>query len=62
MTDTRLYITLLELSDENKKAVLKFIESLPKEPRPRPKRVAGLAKGMIEMKEGFDDPIDFSRL
>jgi len=41
---------------------MKFIESLPKEPRPPQKRVAGLAKGMIEMKEGFDDPIDFTRL
>jgi hypothetical protein len=62
MTDIRLYLTLLELSDENKKAVLEFIESLPKEPQVPKKRVAGLAKGMIEIKEGFDDPIDFSRL
>jgi hypothetical protein len=59
MTDTRLYLTLIELSDENKQAVLKFIESLPKEPRPPQKRVAGLAKGMFEIKEGFDDPLEF---
>lgn len=32
MTDIQLYLTLLELSDENREAVLKFIESLPKEP------------------------------
>lgn len=59
MTDIQLYLTLLELSDENREAVLKFIESLPKEPRPPQKRVAGLAKGMFEIKEGFDDPLEF---
>lgn len=59
MTDIQLYLTLLGLSDKNKKAVLKFIESLPKEQRPPQKRVAGLAKGMFEIKEGFDDPLEF---
>lgn len=59
MTDIQLYITLLELSDANRKAVLDFIESLPKEPRVPKKRVAGLAKGLFEIKEGFNDPMEF---
>lgn len=41
---------------------MKFIDSLPKERQAKTKRVAGLAKGLIEMKEGFDDPIDFTKI
>lgn len=62
MSYVELYTKLSELSPSNRKAVMKFIDSLPKEPQPKKKRVAGLAKGLIEIKEGFDDPIDFTRL
>lgn len=58
-TFVELYIKLSELSESNQKAVLDFIESLPKEPQPKKKRVSGLAKGLIEIKEGFNDPIEF---
>ncbi|OJV16758.1 MAG: hypothetical protein BGO21_28255 [Dyadobacter sp. 50-39] len=57
-----LYTKLSELSPANRKAVMKFIDSLPKERQAKTKRVAGLAKGLIEMKEGFDDPIDFTKI
>jgi len=62
MNYVELYTKLSELSPSNRKAVMDFIDSLPKSPQPKRKRVAGLAKGLIEMKEGFDDPIDFTKL
>jgi hypothetical protein len=59
MTYIQLYTKLSELSPSNVQAVLDFIESLPKERQPKKKRVAGLAKGLFEIKEGFNDPLEF---
>jgi hypothetical protein len=59
MTDIDIYIILVSLPDEMKKEVSDFIEFLKSKTNTKEKtktqRKAGLAKGLIEMKEGFDD-------
>jgi hypothetical protein len=58
MTDLKLYTKLSGLPQHQKAEVSKFIDSLrPKSQTKFPKRVAGKAKGLIEIKDGFDDPI-----
>ena len=62
MTDLELYIKLSKLPLDLKKDVSEYIDfiqyksvrkSLKKE-----KRISGQAKGLISMKDNFDDPIE----
>ena len=62
MTDVELYIKLSSLSRELKKDVSDFIDfvkfkSLKKSSK-KEKRIAGQAKGLISMKDNFEDPIE----
>jgi hypothetical protein len=58
MTDLKLYTKLSGLPQHQKAAVSEFIDSLkPKSRTKTSKRIAGMAKGLIEIKDGFDDPI-----
>jgi hypothetical protein len=58
MTVLKLYTKLFWLPQHQKAEVSKFIDSLkPKSLTKTTKRVAGKAKGLIEIKDGFDDPI-----
>jgi hypothetical protein len=58
MTNLKLYTKLSELPLLQKVAAMKFIESLPSQSKSKvAKRISGKAKGLIEIKEGFDDPI-----
>lgn len=61
MTDLDIYIKLMTLPDEMKKEVYDFVDflkskSTAKAPSSKTRR-AGLAKGLIEIKEGFDEPL-----
>ena len=62
MTDLDIYIKLATLPDDLKKEVGDFVEFLksktPTTEKSNTPRKARLAKGLIEMKEGFDDPLD----
>jgi hypothetical protein len=62
MTDIDIYIKLASLPDDLKRQVGDFVEFLKSKTMAKEKsktqRKAGLAKGLIEMKEGFDDPLD----
>jgi len=62
MTDLDIYIKLATLPDDLKKEVGDFVEFLKSKTTTKGKsntqRKAGLAKGLIQMKEGFDDPLD----
>lgn len=61
MTDMDIYIKLVTLPDEMKKEVDDFVDFLKSKSAVRvlssKTRKAGLAKGLIEMKEGFDEPL-----
>ena len=64
MSDMDLYIKLASLPDEMKKEVNDLINHLKSKIGSKQKdtnrRKAGLAKGLIEMKEDFDEPlVDF---
>jgi len=63
MTDIQLYTKLSELSPSLKKEVSDYIDFLvykseQQKPTDKKKRVLGKAKGLIEMKDNFDDPIE----
>ena len=62
MTDIQLYTKLSELPSNLKSEVADFIEFLnyksKKKKEQDKKRQAGKAKGLIKMKNNFDDPID----
>lgn len=62
MSDIDIYIKLATLSDDMKKEVDEYVDFLKSKTVTRKKatgpRKAGLAKGLIRMKEGFDDPLD----
>ncbi len=61
MSDLQLQILLNSLPADLKKEAIDFIEFLKEKSRrsTKPaKRQAGLAKGMIEMKPDFDEPLD----
>lgn len=61
MTDIQLYTKLSMLPRNLKKEVEDFIDFLKikeKKKKVSGKRTAGLAKGLIKMKENFDDPIE----
>ena len=62
MTDIHLFTKLSELPSNLKMEVSDFIDFLKFKSKikgkPHTKRIAGKAKGFIEMKDNFDDPID----
>lgn len=61
MTDLHLYTKLSGLPLALKAEVSDFIDFLKSKSRKKgiaEKRIAGKAKGLISMKENFDDPID----
>ncbi|MEM8886985.1 MAG: DUF2281 domain-containing protein [Bacteroidota bacterium] len=61
MSAIQLYSRILKLPAEMRKQVADYIESLLLQDPPKQKkkdRIPGLAKGMIMMKDNFDDPID----
>jgi len=62
MSDIEIYIKLATLPDEMKKEVDDFVDFLKSKTTAKKKmngpRKAGLAKGLIRMKEDFDEPLD----
>lgn len=62
MKDIDIYIKLTTLPDDMKKEVDDFVDFLKSKSVSKGKvkrqRKAGLAKGLIQMKEGFDEPLD----
>lgn len=62
MTDLKLYTKLSNLPVQQKAQVVNFIENLKKgavaNAGDNSKRLAGKAKGMIKMKDNFDDEIE----
>jgi hypothetical protein len=61
MSDFELYIKLASLPENLKKEVGDFAEFLRSKLKTEKKgtpRKAGLAKGLIKMKDGFDDPLE----
>jgi len=61
MNDLELYAKLVELPDEYKKEAHDFVDFLKTKMTGKnvtKKREAGLAKGLIEMSDDFDEPLD----
>lgn len=62
MTDIDIYIKLATLPDDMKKEVDSFVDFLKSktvvEGQVKTQRKAGLAKGLIQMREDFDEPLD----
>jgi len=61
MSDIELYAKLAELPDEFKKEAHDFVDFLKTkiaDKEANKKREAGLAKGLIEMSDDFDEPLD----
>lgn len=61
MTDIDIYKKLTLLPADLKKEVDDFIEFLlskKENKKPKSKRPLGLAKGLIEMSDDFDEPLD----
>lgn len=61
MTDIQLYTKLADLPTELKKRVSDYIDSLmvkDKSCNKSHKRTAGLGKGLISLKNNFNDPIE----
>ena len=61
MNDLELYTKLVELPDELKQEAKDFVEFLKtkvSQKEDSKKRTAGLAKGLIEMSEDFDEPLE----
>ena len=61
MSVIQLYTQLSSLSNELQKKVAEYISFLKYQSQKSSKkkgRIAGLAKGMISMKDDFDDPIE----
>lgn len=62
MTDLDIYIKLTTLPDDLKKEVGNYIDFLKSKSSVKEsvktKRKAGLAKGLVQMKEDFDAPLD----
>ena len=62
MTDIQLYTKLSELPSNLKTEVADFIDFLKykskKLDKSNTKRLSGKAKGLIKMKDNFDDPIE----
>ena len=60
MTDLKLYTKLSKLPVQQKAQVANFIDNLEKKTTSAStaKRIAGKAKGLIVMKDNFDDDIE----
>ena len=62
MKDLDIYIKLSPLPDDMKREVVNFVDFLKSKSVAKAKvekqRKAGLAKGLIQMKEDFDEPLD----
>ena len=61
MSDIESYAKLAELPDEFKKEAHDFVDFLKTkiaDKEANKKREAGLAKGLIEMSDDFDEPLD----
>lgn len=62
MTELDIYIKLSTLPDDMKKEVNDFVDFLKSKEIAKEKaqiqRRAGLAKGLIKMREDFDEPLD----
>lgn len=62
MTDIDIYIKLATLPEGMKKEVDDFVNFLKSktiaEEKTKIQRKSGLAKGLIKMKEDFDEPLD----
>lgn len=62
MSAIQLYSQIMKMPAEMRKKVVDYIESLlsqaPPTPEKKKDRIPGLAKGMIIMKDNFDDPIE----
>ena len=61
MNNVSLYSKLNSLPTELRKEVEEFIQALivkSKRNKKKTNRQPGLAKGLIEMKPGFDDPLE----
>lgn len=62
MSAIQLYSQIIKMPAEMRKKVADYIESLLHKSSPKPtkkkKMIPGLAKGMIIMKDNFDDPIE----
>jgi hypothetical protein len=62
MTDIQLYTEISRLPSELKQEVADFIDSIKLKSKQKTfkaqKRVSGKAKGLVSMKDNFDDPID----
>lgn len=61
MNDLEIYAKLVELPEELKKQANDFVEFLKtkmKDKEETRKRKSGLAKGLIEMSDDFDEPLD----
>ena len=64
MTDIDIYIKLVTLPDDMKKEVGDFVDFLKsktvakEKAKAQTQRKAGLAKGLIQMREDFDEPLD----
>jgi len=62
MTDINIYIKLATLPDDKKQEVSDFVDFLKTKTvvkeNAKGRRKAGLAKGLIQMKAGFDEPLD----
>ena len=63
MTDIQLYTKLSELPSNLKSEVADFIDFLKykskKHDKSNTKRISGKAKGLIKMKDNFDDPMRY---
>ncbi|RDV14293.1 DUF2281 domain-containing protein [Pontibacter diazotrophicus] len=62
MADIDIYMKLATLPDDMKKEVGDFVDFLKSKAKAKRKvevqRKAGLAKGLIKMKEDFDEPLN----
>ncbi|GMQ31427.1 DUF2281 domain-containing protein [Algoriphagus confluentis] len=60
MSESEVFLKFQSLPEDLKKQVVQFmdnlLESLPSKRKKKP--VAGLAKGKIVIKDGFEDPIE----
>lgn len=62
MADIEIYTKLTTLPDSLKKEVNDFVDFLKSKSvsksKNKPQRKSGLAKGLIKMKDDFDEPLD----
>ena len=60
MTDIQLYTKISELSPDMKNQISNYIDHLKKKSNDKTKqgskRISGMAKGLVRMKDDFDEP------